>query len=130
MLFCDDIEFWQNRRTISKMPENKDDIDLEGWHFHRAAYENRVGIAQALIARGDDVDAIDEDGFTPLYVAAWRNSLDVARLLNDRGADVDARNKDGSAPLHEAARYNSLDVARLLIEQGTNTDGIDLNWMN
>ncbi len=70
-------------------------IDLEGWHLHRAAYENRDGIAQALIARGDDVDAIDEDGFTPLHVAAWYNSLDVARLLIDRGAKVDVRDKTG-----------------------------------
>ena len=64
-------------------------IDLEGWNLHRAAYENRDGIAQALIARGDDVDAIDEDGFTPLHVAAWYNSLDVARLLIEHGANTD-----------------------------------------
>ena len=37
------------------MPENKDDIDLDGWDLHRAAKENRVDIASALIARGDDL---------------------------------------------------------------------------
>jgi len=64
-------------------------IDLEGWNLHRAAYENRDGIAQALIARGDDVDAIDEDGFTPLQFAAAANKLDVARLLIEDGANTD-----------------------------------------
>jgi hypothetical protein len=29
------------------MADNKDDIDLDGWDLHRAAYENRVGIALA-----------------------------------------------------------------------------------
>jgi len=71
------------------MPENKDDIDLEGWSLHRAARENRVDIARALIARGDDVNARDEDGGTPLHVAAGTNSLDVARLLIDRGANTE-----------------------------------------
>ncbi len=60
------------------MAENKDGIDLEGWDLHRAARENRGGIARALIARGDDVDARDEDGDTPLHGAAWYNFLDVA----------------------------------------------------
>ena len=43
------------------MPENKDDIDLGTWTLDRAAQENRVDIASALIARGDDVNARDEE---------------------------------------------------------------------
>ncbi len=50
------------------MPENKDDIDLEDWDLHRAARENRVDIARALVARGDDIDARDEDGESSLRV--------------------------------------------------------------
>ena len=38
-------------------------IDLEGWDLHAAAIENRVDIARALIARGDDVDARAEIGY-------------------------------------------------------------------
>ena len=41
------------------MPENKDHIDLEGWDLHRAAKENRVDIARALIARGDNSECHD-----------------------------------------------------------------------
>jgi ankyrin repeat protein len=39
------------------MPENRDDIDLDGWNLHRAAEENRSDIVRTLLARGDDVDA-------------------------------------------------------------------------
>ena len=31
--------------------------DLEIWNLHRAARQNRVDIASALITRGDDVNA-------------------------------------------------------------------------
>ena len=45
------------------MPENKDDIDIEALDLHRAANEDRAAITRALIARQDDVDAIDEVGW-------------------------------------------------------------------
>ena len=43
---------------------NVEEPDLEGWGLHRAAIENRVDIARALIARGDDVNAMLKNGFT------------------------------------------------------------------
>jgi len=111
------------------MPENKDDIDLDGWDLHRAADANRGDIVRALIARGDDIEAKDNDGRTPLYDAAFKNSADVARLLIEHGADVNAKDSVFT-PLDMAAEFNSIDVARLLIEQGANTNGRDLNWMD
>ena len=36
-----------------------------------------------------DIDAKDDDGWTPLHRAASENFLDVARLLIDRGANTD-----------------------------------------
>ena len=50
------------------MPENKDDIDLEDWDLLLAAKETRPDIARALIARGDDVGAIDKEA-CPLNLA-------------------------------------------------------------
>jgi ankyrin repeat protein len=91
-------------------------IDLEGWDLHRAAKENTVDITRSLIARGDDVNSRDEDGYTPLHLAAGNNSLDVARLLVDSGADINTKDEDGDTPLHLSGWNNSLDVARLLID--------------
>ena len=42
------------------MPENKDHIDFESWDLHRAAIQNRVDIARALIDSGAEVDARNE----------------------------------------------------------------------
>jgi hypothetical protein len=126
---------------------NIEEPDLEGWDLHRAAWENNLDMARALIARGDDVDARDKGNATPLQTAL-RNSFEVARLLIEHGADVNGRDEDGETPLsqtayqysevlrdmlspllHPAAQDNLLEIARLLIEHGANTDGIDLSWM-
>ena len=73
------------------MPENKDDIDLDGWDLHRAAEENRVDILGALIKRGEDVNARDKYDYTPLYRAAENNCTEAVRLLVEHGADLDQR---------------------------------------
>jgi len=112
------------------MPENKDDVDLEGWDLHRAAAANRVDIARSLIARGSETYKVTKVT-TPLHRAAMNNSLDVARLLIEHGARIEANDNVGRTPLHYAAEHHfPRNVASLLIERGANTVGIDLSWMN
>lgn len=108
------------------MPENKDDIDLKGWTLHRAAEENRVDIARALIERGDDVNAYQDRPYsssTPLHDAVNGDSPDVARLLIKHGADIEARDVDGDTPLYLALRGGNM--MELLLEYGAqDPDGV------
>ena len=55
------------RRSLEYLKEfeeqglaNVEEPDLEGWDLHRAARENRVDIARALIDSGAEVDARNE----------------------------------------------------------------------
>ena len=63
--------------------------DLEMWNLHRAARENRTDIARVLIAGGDDIDAKNNGGDTPLSFAASKKSLEVIQLLMAQGANTD-----------------------------------------
>ena len=56
----------------------------QDWILHLAAKENRLDIARALIACGEDFDTRDKDGRTPLYWAVHETSLDVVRLMHLR----------------------------------------------
>jgi ankyrin repeat protein len=61
--------------------------------LHMAAVMNSVKVAQLLIERGADIEALGEGGITPLQRAAMNNypydrAVDVARLLVESGANL------------------------------------------
>jgi ankyrin repeat protein len=72
---------------------------------------------------GVDVNAPDDDGNMPLYIAAKHNSVNVARILIESGADIDAKADDGGTALYWAIQTNSLDFVRLLIDHDADLTG-------
>lgn len=68
------------------------------------------------------VQAVDEDGETPLHVAAKCLEIAVMRMLLRAGADVNARDNEGNTPLHDIALRSEtagyFEVLRFLLEEG------------
>lgn len=50
------------------------------------------------IEHGDDVNAVNDEGYTALHGAAFRGTNDVVKLLVKAGARIDVKNKDGWSP--------------------------------
>jgi hypothetical protein len=66
-----------------------------GTALHTAALWNRDGFVHALIEAGADVEAKDENGYTPLLVSVGRGRPEVTRVLIAHGASVEARLPEG-----------------------------------
>jgi ankyrin repeat protein len=72
----------------------------------------------ALIAKGADVNARNNYGWTALSHAARAGNAELVKLLLAHGADVNARDQSGWTPLMRAAMKGHVDVVRVLLEHG------------
>lgn len=79
--------------------------------------------AQALIAAGAKVDALDKERSTPLHQAAMSPRPDLARALIEAGAKVNAQSSPGLTPLHNAALFASPETVKYLLEHGAEPEG-------
>jgi ankyrin repeat protein len=93
-----------------------------GEELLETAEEGDVQEVRSLIEEGADVNARDEDDFTPLHVAAEYGHTDVAALLIEWGADVNAQDDMGWTPLHKAAIWSRTEAAAVLLERGADVN--------
>ncbi|KAG8319414.1 hypothetical protein J6590_092161 [Homalodisca vitripennis] len=82
-------------------------------------------IQSALAMPETDVNAKDNNGYTPLHKAVIYASVLKTKLLlqhqillGKSAVDIGAQNKAGSTPLHEAVRVKSLELCKLLVDHG------------
>jgi ankyrin repeat protein len=62
---------------------------INGYHRQRSSAE-RLAVVKLLIDLGEDVNAADSYGITPLMVAANLGDIEVVRYLIEKGADLAA----------------------------------------
>lgn len=69
-----------------------------------AALVGQQGAAEALIGRGADVSARNNDGGTALHAAAFLGRDGIVELLLRKGAKADAASSSGEVPMKSAAQ--------------------------
>lgn len=87
--------------------------------LHSAVAAERLDIAEALLARGADVNAVQADDFTPLHEAAQNGQVPMIELLLKHGADRSARKSDGQTALDIAQAHGKTEAAALLAEKSS-----------
>ena len=83
-----------------------------------AAKNGNLKEVKALIKKGADVNAINEDYDNPLDIAIFMENVAIVKLLIDNGVDVNIGYYEGQTPLMYASRKGLLDIAKLLIGAG------------
>ena len=82
--------------------------------------DERTEATNKLLFAGEDVNAQDKKGWTPLHFAAQEEDVDVAQILIRAGADIELTDINGNTPLW-VATMNAQEVTRLitvLLEHG------------
>lgn len=88
-----------------------------------AARRSDAAVAELLISRGADVQAVSVKGETPLF---WASDA-VAPLLLKVGLDVHATNARGETPLFHVLNRGQCRAASLLIEAGADVNVVNVD---
>lgn len=88
--------------------------------LHWAIKANYIDTALGVLPKIVDINAPDDDGYTPLHLAVKGKHADfVKELLVVEGIRTDAIDRrDGNTPLHIAIEMQLIDIAIILIEAG------------
>ena len=92
--------------------------------MHKAVRERNVAEVEMLIDKGANIDATDDLGRTPLYLAALHGYGDVVDLLLAKGANAKkgASWKGYDTPLHVASAQGHEEIVRHLVARGTDVN--------
>lgn len=70
--------------------------NVQGWAaIHKAASMNDVETLKLLLERGEDINAVDNDGYTPLMIAAISDSFEAVKFLLSKKAETNRVIKQG-----------------------------------
>jgi len=83
-------------------------------HLRIAVLTGVLAAVRIRIDRGDDVNATDDRGRSPLMLAASRGHLETCRLLLEAGADPTACDREGNAALGLAIKSHHPAIVALL----------------
>lgn len=89
-------------------------------------HQNLPGVERLLATGEEDVNEIDDYGYTPLIEAAIVNDVKIAELLIKHGADVNKDDVTGRTPLFWAAENDSVALSQLLLENNADPNAYTL----
>jgi ankyrin repeat protein len=108
-------------------------LTKDGWTpLHLAAFFGQQDVAEALIARGADVNtrSLNELRNLPLHAAAAGRSNGVIGVLLGHGADVNARQQGGWTALHAGAQSGDVEMVTALLDAGAEVNARADNSQN
>ncbi|RQM23940.1 hypothetical protein B5M09_011187, partial [Aphanomyces astaci] len=96
--------------------------------IHFAALNGRRKVLSYILEHAPGaLNAVDEDGRSPLLYAVKANEFATAKLLLDAGADTNVVESNGTSCLHEAAAHGSVRACKALLERGANLNASTKN---
>lgn len=86
--------------------------------IHDAVEENNLAEIKIELKKGVNIDAFDEEGDTPLYLACESGFLEIANFLFENGADINICNSKNYRAIDIASIEGNFEIIEWLIEVG------------
>ena len=102
--------------TTSSASQMINGVPIRWNTLHEAIANKDYDQARLMLGAGASVNALDNDGQTPLLIAISVNSLQIIDLLLQYNASIKAPSRTGKTPLHMAAAKKATLIAILLLE--------------
>ena len=91
--------------------------------LHQACYNGHSETVNTLLKNPDiNIDAVNDAGETPLYIAINSDNPYIAEILIKAGSDVNRKTFSGENLIHIAARHRKHHMVNVLIENGADVN--------
>ena len=92
----------------------------------KACQNGQKGVVMAFLKKDNiNVNAVDENGLSPLHYACQKGYRDIVKLLIASGADVTLISNVSITPLHTAVLSGNKEIIQLLTEAGADLNATD-----
>ena len=105
--------------------KEKTSTNFEDFQIHDVASDGDIENLKILIQRGADLNAKNDEGWSPLHYAVGENHLEVVKLLLDAGANVNVKENRGISPLDFASMFGFFEIMKLPVAKGADLNAKD-----
>lgn len=110
-------------RIDGNVKDNDGETPLHSVLSFNLATQDVPKVVEMLLENGADINALDNDGWTPMLTAATNARLDqnLLKRLIDAGANVNHMNEAGNSAIHYAAANNP-EFLKFFVQNGANVN--------
>jgi len=102
----------------SEASEASKSLSQQDKYLMKATFDGNLAQVQGLVAKGANVNSVDEKKRTPLIMAAYKGHTAVVEFLYGKGANINAIDSSGQNALMHACRTSSNETAAFLLKNG------------
>jgi ankyrin repeat protein len=93
-----------------------------GVSLHTAVQNENIMVVNLLLKYDADVNQLNNDGDSPLYLAALNGDSEMVKLLLEKNPDIDKENSNSFTAFYTAAAKGYTEIVKLLLKSGAAVD--------
>ena len=139
--FIKKVQKYTNKKNANSYDESNDESKQLQILLHLAVFLGEIDItkfiARSIIESGGQIDAVDQNGQTPLHIAVHKGLSEIVEFFVEKGANVDVQDFLQQTPLNKVIdgfsppdRDKYKKIVQFLLDKGAKVDVQNLRNKN